>query len=149
MPMGELCVRKVVIAPRQASVWEAANLMRHYHVGDIVVTDESDGRRVPVGIVTDRDIVLEVLAQELNPASLSVGDIMTADLITVKEHEGLCQTISRMRAKGVRRAPVVNDEGVLVGIVCVDDIVELLAEELSELAKLISREQKREAEIRP
>jgi CBS domain-containing protein len=149
MPIGELCVRKVVVAPRQTSVLEAANLMRQYHVGDIVVTDESDGRRTPVGIVTDRDIVLEVLAQELNPATLSVADIMTADLITVKEHEGLCQTISRMRAKGARRAPVVDEQGVLVGIVCVDDIVELLAEELSELAKLISREQKREAEIRP
>jgi CBS domain-containing protein len=122
--------------------------MRQYHVGDIVVTDEMDHRRTPVGIVTDRDIVLEVLAQELDATSLSVGDIMTGDLITVRENEGLFQTIQLMRAKGARRVPVVNGEGVLVGIVSVDDLVELLAEELGELAKLISREQKREAEMR-
>jgi CBS domain-containing protein len=149
MPVGELCIRQVVVAPRKASVLEAAKLMRQYHVGDIVVTDDIDGRRVPVGIVTDRDIVLEVLAQELDATSLTVGDIMAGDLITVRENEGLFQTIQLMRAKGTRRAPVVNGDGILVGIVSVDDLVELLAEELGELAKLISREQKREAELRP
>ena len=148
MAIGELSIREVVIAPRETSVLEAAKLMRQHHVGDIVVTDETGGRCVPVGIVTDRDIVLEVLAQDLDAASLSVGDIMTGDLITVKESEGVFQTIQLMRAKGARRAPVVDREGALIGIVSVDDLVELLAEELSELAKLISREQKREAEMR-
>jgi CBS domain-containing protein len=148
MPVGELCIRQVVVAPRNTSVLEAAKLMRQYHVGDIVVTDESDGRRVPVGIVTDRDIVLEVLAPELDAANLSVGDIMSSDLITARENAGVFQTIQLMRAKGARRAPVVNGEGFLVGIVSVDDLMELLADELSELAKLVSREQKREAEIR-
>jgi CBS domain-containing protein len=148
MPVGELCIRQVVVALPNTSVLEAAKLMRQHHVGDIVVTDEIEGRRTPVGIVTDRDIVLEVLAQGLDAASLSVGDIMSSDLITVRENEGIFQTIQLMRAKGARRAPVVNGEGVLVGIVSVDDMVELLAEELSELTKLISREQKREAEIR-
>jgi CBS domain-containing protein len=148
MPVGELCIRQVVIAPRDTSVLSAAKLMRQYHVGDLVVTDETAGRRVPVGIVTDRDIVLEVLGQELDAASLSLNDIMTGDLIAVREHEGVFQTIQLMRAKGVRRAPVVNGEGALVGIVSVDDLIELLAEELSELVKLVSREQKREAEMR-
>ena len=73
---------------------------------------------------------------------------MAGDLITVRENEGVFQTIQLMRAKGARRAPVVNGDGTLVGIVSVDDLVELLAEELGELAKLISREQKREAELR-
>jgi CBS domain-containing protein len=126
----------------------AAKLMRQYHVGDFVVTDETAGGRAPVGIVTDRDIVLEVLGQDLDAVSLSLGDIMTGDLITVREHEGVFQTIQLMRAKGVRRAPVVNGEGALIGIVSVDDLIELLSEELSELVKLISREQKREAEMR-
>ena len=148
MPVGELCIRQVVVAPRNASVLDAAKLMRQHHVGDIVVTDEIAGRRVPVGIVTDRDIVLEVLAQELDAISLSAGDIMSSDLITVRENEGVFQTIQLMRAKGARRAPVVNSEGALVGIVSVDDLVELLAEELSQLAKLIAREQKLEAELR-
>lgn len=148
MPIGELSIRQVVVAPPDTSVLEAAKLMRQYHVGDIVVTDEIEGRRAPVGIVTDRDIVIEVLAQGLDATGLSVGDIMTGDLITVSENEGILQTIQLMRDKGARRAPVVNGEGALVGIVSVDDIVELLAEELSQLAKLVSREQKREAEIR-
>jgi CBS domain-containing protein len=100
-------------------------------------------------MVTDRDIVLEVLAQDLDATGLSVGDIMTSDLITVKDYEGVFETIQLMRAKGARRAPVVNGKGVVVGIVSVDDLVELLAEELSELAKLISREQKRGVAMRP
>ena len=148
MPIGEVCVRQVVVAARDTSVLDAAKLMRRYHVGNIIVTEQSGGRRVPVGIVTDRDIVLTVLAQELDPKTLSVGDIMTADLITVREEEGVFQTIQLMRAKGTRRAPVVDRDGALIGIVSVDDMLDLLAEELSELAKLISREQKHEAEVR-
>ncbi|MBZ5674962.1 MAG: CBS domain-containing protein [Acidobacteriia bacterium] len=148
MPVGELCIRQVVVTPRKTSVVEAAKLMRQHHVGDIVVTDETNGRRTPVGIVTDRDIVLEVLAQELDATSLTVGDIMTGDLVTVRENEGAFQTIQLMRAKGARRVPVVDGQGVLVGIVSVDDFVELLAEELSQLAKLVAREQKLEVELR-
>jgi len=149
MPVGELCIRQVVVTARKTSVLETARLMRQHHVGDIVVTDGVAGRRVPVGIVTDRDIVLEVLAQELDATTLSAGDIMSSDMVTVRENEGVFQTIQLMRAKGARRAPVVNSEGVLVGIVSVDDLVELLAEELSQLAKLVAREQKLEAELRP
>jgi CBS domain-containing protein len=148
MPVGELCIRQVVVAPPNTSVLEAARLMRHHNVGDIVIADQIEGRRAPVGIVTDRDIVIEVLAQGLDATRLSVGDIMTGTLMTVQENEGILQTIQLMRDKGARRAPVVNSEGALVGIVSADDIVELLAEELSQLAKLVSRQQKREAEIR-
>jgi CBS domain-containing protein len=149
MPIGELAIRQVVVARRDTPVMDAAKLMRQYHVGDIVVTDELDGKRLPVGIVTDRDIVLEVLAQDVDATKLSVGDIMSRDLITVREYEGVFQTIQLMRAKGARRAPVVDERGALIGIVSADDFVELLADELSELSKLISREQKREAEARP
>jgi CBS domain-containing protein len=122
--------------------------MRQYHVGDLVVTDQADGKRIPVGIVTDRDLVIEVLALGLDAASLAVEDIMTRDLATVREQEGILETIGRMRAKGVRRLPVVDAQGALAGIVTVDDLVELLAGELGELAKVISREQKYEAETR-
>ena len=148
MGIGELAIRQVVVAPRETSVLDAAKLMRQYHVGDIVITDEADGKRLPVGIVTDRDIVLEVFAQGIDATKLTVGDIMTGDLLTVKEYEGVFQTIQLMRAKGARRAPVVDKDGALLGIISADDFIELLAEELSELARLVSREQKREAEIR-
>ncbi len=148
MPIGELAIRQVVVASSETPVLDAAKLMRQYHVGDVVVTDEIDGTRQPVGIVTDRDIVLEVLAQGIDASKLAAGDIMSRDLITVRESEGIQQTIQLMRAKGARRAPVVDKDGALIGIISADDFIELLAEELGEVAKLISREQKREAEVR-
>ena len=148
MAVGELCIRQVVVASRDTRILDGAKLMRQHHVGDIIVIDESAGRRIPAGIVTDRDLVIEVMAMELDAGTLTLCDIMSADLITVREDEGVFQTIQLMRAKGVRRAPVVDGEGGLVGIVSVDDLLELLAEELSELAKLIAREQRREAESR-
>ena len=148
MPVGELCIRHTVVVPRGTTVQEAAKLMRKHHVGDVIVTDHSTGNRKPVGIITDRDIVIEVIAQGLHPSQVSVDDIMDADLLMVREQEGVFETIGKMRAKAVRRVPVIDAEGALAGIVCVDDLIELLAEELGDLAKVISREQKHEAEVR-
>ena len=145
MPIGEICNREVVIAERSLSVGEAARLMRSPHVGDLVVVEKKAGHNRPVGIVTDRDIVVEVVAAGVAPDSLTIGDIMGQDLATVREGEGVFETMRLMRAKGVRRMPVVDSEGGLVGIVTLDDLVTLLAEEMAELAKLVSREQQREA----
>lgn len=148
MPIGEICNREVVFATRDTSILEAAQLMRRHHVGDLVVVDEKNGKRIPVGIVTDRDIVIEVIAKEADINSLTAGDIMGPELVMAREAEGVFETIQLMRLKGVRRMPVVDSQGGLVGIVSVDDLVELLAEEMNELAKLISREQVREAKNR-
>lgn len=148
MPIGEICNRGVVFATRDTSILETAQLMRRHHVGDLVVVDEKNGKRIPVGIVTDRDIVIEVIAKEADINSLTAGDIMGPELVTAREAEGVFETIQLMRLKGVRRMPVVDTQGGLVGIVSVDDLVELLAEEMNELAKLISREQVREAKNR-
>jgi CBS domain-containing protein len=148
MPIGEVCVRQVVIGSIDTPVLEGAKLMRQHHAGNIVVTNNLDGHRTPLGIVTDRDLVLEVMAEDLDPKKLTLGEIMSTDLITVAESQGIYQTVQLMRAKGVRRAPVVDDKGGLVGIIAVDDLLQLLAEELSELAKLVTKEQKRESELR-
>jgi len=148
MAIGEFCNREVVFATREMSLPEAAQLMREYHVGDLVVVDEVDGKRVPVGIVTDRDMVIEVIAKSLDLDGFSVGDIMSPQLVSVQEKEGVFETIRLMRAKGIRRIPVVNQEGGLVGIVSADDILDLLAEEMAELAKVAPREQEREAKTR-
>ncbi len=144
MAIGEICNREVVIVTREAPVSEAARLMRQYHVGDLVVVDELSGRRRPVGIVTDRDIVIEVVAMEVAPESLRVGDIMSAELATVRETEGVFETIRYMRDKGIRRLPVVDRDGWLQGIVTLDDLLILLAEEMGEMAQLIVREMRRE-----
>src|ERR1017187_1061215 len=77
MTIGEIRTRKAIIAPRETSIYEAAKLMREHHTGDVVGTDEFEGRKIPAGIVTDRDMVLEILAENLDPALLSVGEIMT------------------------------------------------------------------------
>lgn len=147
MNVGELCIREVVIAQRDTTVVEAAQRMRSYHVGNLVVVeDEADGRR-PVGIVTDRDIVMAVVAVGIDPATLRLGDIMSTELATVRETEDVCETLRYMRDKGVRRMPVVDAAGRLAGIVTVDDLLGLLAEEMGHLAQLITRGQRREASL--
>ena len=148
MPIGEFCNREVVFATRETSIPEAAQLMRQYHVGDLVVVDEVDGKRVPVGIVTDRDIVIEIISQSLDFNEFSVGDIMSPQLVSVLETEGVFETVRLMRTKGIRRIPDVNREGGREGIVSADDILDLLAEEMAELAKVAPREQEREVKAK-
>ncbi|MDD1631899.1 MAG: CBS domain-containing protein [Methylococcaceae bacterium] len=148
MPIGEFCNREVVYATRETSIPEAAQLMRQYHVGNLVVVDEIDGKRVPVGIVTDRDMVIEIISQSLDLNAFSVGDIMSPQLVSVQQTEGVFETIRLMRTKGIRRIPVVNQKGGLEGIVSADDILDLLAEEMAELAKVAPREQEREAKTK-
>lgn len=148
MPISEFCNRDVVFATRKMSVPEAAQLMRQFHVGDLVVVDELESKRVPVGIVTDRDMVIQIIAKSLDFNEFCVGDIMSPQLVSVQEKEGVFETIRLMRAKGVRRIPVVNQEGGLEGIVSADDILDLLAEEMTELAKVAPREQEHEAKTR-
>jgi CBS domain-containing protein len=148
MAIGKICSREVVFAKRDATVKAAAQLMRERHVGSIVVVDEQNGKRRPAGIVTDRDIVVAVVALGLDPAVIHIGDVMSRDLIAVRDDAGVAETAELMRMKGVRRLPVTDGGGVLVGIVAADDMLSLLAEEMSSLATMVSREHKREIETR-
>lgn len=145
MPISEICNRDVVIVNPNDSVLEAARLMRQHHVGDVVVVEERGDARIPVGIVTDRDLVVEIMATGLDPMAITVGDFMVPELVTVKENTGLFEAIEYMRTKGVRRLPVVNNNGWLVGILTLDDLLELLAEEMQSVSKLVRNEHKREA----
>lgn len=149
MAIGEICNREVVVVTRETTIAKAAQLMRQHHVGDVVVVMEAGGLRTPVGILTDRDIVVETVAADLEPAALAVGEILVQDLATVQESAGVFEAIRYMRDKGVRRMPVVNEGGDLIGILALDDLIDLLAEELGALARLIAREQNREASLRP
>ena len=148
MPIGDICNRDVAFAGRNTTAQSAAKLMRHYHVGSLVVIDQNDGGRRPVGIVTDRDILLEINALDLDPNVITIGDIMSPELVSVPESFGVMETTQLMRMKGVRRVPIVNSEGNLVGIVTVDDVLEVLAEELNELARTVSHEQAKEVRTR-
>ena len=149
MPVSEICNREVVIARRDTSVNEAAKLMRQYHVGDVIVVDEKSGQRIPVGIVTDRDLVVEIMAPDAQQMVVTVGEIMTPQLATLRHDTGVYEAIQYMRGKGVRRMPVVNGNGALLGILTLDDLLALLAEELLELSKLVKNEQKKESSSRP
>jgi len=148
MAIGEICNREVVIVQRDTTIQEAAKLMRSHHAGALVVVKEVAGKRHPVGLVTDRDLVIEVLAPELDASVITVGDIMLPKPVTVPETTGVFEAIQFMRDKAVRRLPVVDGLGALIGIVALDDLLSLLADELSELSTLVTREQKREMDSR-
>jgi len=124
--------------------------MRDEHVGDLVVTDERAGRLVPVGIITDRDIVVGPLAQDVEHITqLDVGDLVTRELVTAREADDVGEVLARMRREGVRRIPVVDGGGVLVGIFTVDDVLGLLSDDLATVVALIGRGQRGEVERRP
>ena len=142
MPIGDVCSREVLVATAETTVTEAARLMRQHHVGDLVVVENDS--RVPTGIVTDRDLVLSVIATGLDPFIFTIGDLVTDKLVTVREDLGVFECIQKMRTKGVRRMPVMDAQDRLVGIVSIDDLVQLLGQELGELGRLISREQAKE-----
>jgi CBS domain-containing protein len=145
---GEICTRSVTIAFKGTSLSGAARLMRDNHVGSLVVVEETGGMRVVVGMLTDRDIVTAVVAAELDPHSLTVGDVMTTDLVTAREEDSLIDLMSSMRRKGVRRMPVVGAQNELVGIVTLDDALGILSQELALLASTIDSEGKRERSVR-
>ncbi|MBT8116960.1 MAG: CBS domain-containing protein [Gammaproteobacteria bacterium] len=145
MKAGELCNRGVITAKADMSIEEAARLMRDNHVGCLVVIKQSEGRVEPVGIMTDRDIVIELIAKSVPIEDVTVGDIMSFALLKVTEDETVFETAQRMRSRGVRRVPVITNSGELAGILALDDILSLLGEELSMLTKLMQREAEQEA----
>jgi CBS domain-containing protein len=149
MSIGVLCNREVIVTGPETSAQEAAELMRTHHVGDIVVVEERGGERRPVGLITDRDLVVELLAQRVDPAAVTVKDLMTRDLETVLEGTDFWDALSHMRACGVRRIPVVNGRGGLEGIFTFDDALELIAEGLADLVKVVGRQISREQRVRP
>jgi CBS domain-containing protein len=148
MNVGELCNRETVVAYRDTPLAEAAALMREHHVGSLVVVVNRLSERVPVGILTDRDIVVAVVAKGVESKTLTVNDVMTGGLVTVREQDGLTDALRLMRENGVRRLPVLTHSGALAGILTIDDVLELISEELGEFVRAISRERVRETRVR-
>lgn len=142
MPICDYCLTEVVTIQPDETIAAAAALMRDQHVGCLVVVE---GNR-PVGILTDRDIVRGVLAEGRDVTQTLVNDAMTHELVTVQRQAGVFDAISLMCDEGVRRLPVIDDEGHLVGIIALDDLLLLLGTELVNLASISATERNRERE---
>jgi CBS domain-containing protein len=138
----------VATVGRVTPLTDAARLMREQHVGSLVVVDETGKGRVPVGILTDRDIVVAVVAREVDPRALTAGDVMSNDLATVRPTSSAVDALQLMRRRGVRRVPVVAENGTLAGIVTIDDLLAAVAEQLADVVRAISAEQARETRTR-
>jgi CBS domain-containing protein len=148
MNVSELNNPFVVTARRTTPLTEAARLMREHHVGSLVVVDESGKGRVPVGILTDRDIVVAAVAAEVDPRTLTAGEVMSGELATVRAADSAEVALRLMRRRGIRRVPVVSEDGTLAGIVTLDDLLEKVAEQLSDAVRAIASEQVHEARAR-
>lgn len=146
LQIADFCVTQVVTTSTARSVTDCAQLMRDAHVGSLIVVDPD--RTTPVGILTDRDIVLEVLAVGLDPGTLTAGDIMTQPLATVRHDDDLSDALARMREHGVRRLVVVDGAGALYGVLAADNALEVLAEQLDAVVRVFKAEQTREAHTR-
>jgi len=148
MNVSELCNPFVVCAQRTTPLLDAARLMREHHVGSLVVVDETGKGRVPVGMLTDRDIVVAVVAGEVDPRTLTAGEVMTTDLATVHARDSAEDALRLMRRRGIRRVPVVSEVGTLTGILTLDDLLESVAEQLSDAVRAIASEQAQETRAR-
>ena len=149
MFIRDYCNMNVICCEPDAPVAEVAGLMRRHHVGDVVVIDhQTEGQRIPLGIITDRDILVETIALDIEAKLFTASDLMTAPVTTVQEDASLAEAMSIMRGKRIRRLPVVNRAGGLFGMVTSDDLLNLLAAELSMLAGLMVEQTINERRLR-
>jgi CBS domain-containing protein len=144
MLIKDVCVLDVACCARQTTVLAAAKTMRSQHAGDLIVVENLEQDRTPVGILTDRDIVVEVVAQGLDPAVTQVEQVMSKHLVVANASETLETALERMHTHGVRRIPVVDDEEALVGVVTLDDLLKVHTEQAARMLEVITREQQRE-----
>jgi CBS domain-containing protein len=137
MSVGRLCIRDVDLAEVSESAWQAAERMHQHGVGTLVVADAD---RKPIGILTDRDLVERVLARNIDPHETTVGEVMTERPTTIPEGAPIESALRMMRSGRFRRLPVVDGKGQLVGLLSLDDVLMLIAEEFADIGQLLSCE---------
>lgn len=138
MRVADICSHRVICVNEDATVFDAAELMRHQDVGALVVT--RNGTRKALGIVTDRDLVMRVIAADKKPRDVSVAEIMTLSLATCRADHDLLDALELMRTRGIRRVPVLDARSQLIGIVTTDDVIGALAEHVMDLARSVLSE---------
>ncbi len=136
MSLGNMCRKKIVCVSAGTKVKEAAKLMEQKNIGSVIVV----GSGKPVGIVTDRDILIRVVNKGLDPEKTSVDKVMTKKIVTLREDMGLFEALEKTKKKGIRRFPIVDTKGKLQGIMTLDDILYLLGKEMANVSSIIERE---------
>lgn len=144
MRIGEYCKRQVVSINANADISEAATRMREQHVGFLVVYRAGDDHRRPIGVLTDRDIVLQVTAARVDPQSVRVEDAMTRDPLIANESDDLADLLEGMRIAGIRRVPVVDSIGALSGVIAIDDAIDVITGLLCNISGSLKSEQRQE-----
>jgi CBS domain-containing protein len=148
MLLKDACMPDVVYCGPDTNVTEAAHLMRRKHVGDLIIVEDPQGERIPLGVITDRDLVVEVLARDLDPATTKLVDIMRTPVVLAAETEDTAQAVERMRAHGVRRIPVVGESGALVGVITLDDLLRQFSADATALLDVVVKGQSHEHRAR-
>jgi len=148
MKVGNVCSRLVIDVDQDEVVQRAAELMRKYHVGYLVVTESGDVDKVPIGVVTDRDIVVEVVAKAAAPDQLTVADIMTELPLVASENDEASDALDTMRSKGVRRVPVVDAKRSLIGVLAIDDLLQWVAADIGNMASIVGTQRHQESKLR-
>ena len=143
MKLERIFSRKIVHIPRSSTLEQAAKLMRDHHVGALLVIGEGP-RGLPVGLVTDRDLVIRAMAEGEGPRDLTVAEAMSPALATVPRSADVYDVLEAMRINGVRRLVVVEPDGAPAGIVSVDDVMDAFAVELGKLGELLRSESQHE-----
>ena len=145
MRVIDLSVHHVETITSDVSIRDCAKQLRDRHVGSLVVIDAENK---PLGMITDRDITIEVVAKELNPDKTSVGQVMTTPVVVAKAEENIVDALARMREFGIRRLPVVDEHGVLAGVVTNSNMLEELSMMLDSVVRNIKSSKTREVELR-
>ncbi len=147
MNVADVMTRNVTYVAEDTSLVDVARIMRKDHVGDVVVTRRGEPASRPVGILTDRDIVIQVIAEEAELSALTAGDAMSRELVTVSDSASLVEAVTQMGQHGIRRLPVTDTDGLLIGVLSLDDVLAQLGALLDNLADVVRFQQQIEGEI--
>jgi CBS domain-containing protein len=147
--LATLCKRPVHVVQPDTTVRAAAEIMREQHVGAVIVVASRSGRQKPIGIVTDRDIVVAVVALDLDPNVFLISDLLGRPLTVAGGESSLHAGLDIMQMNGIRRLPIVDRSGRLVGIVTLDDIMRALARDIGSVADVVEQEILSELALRP
>jgi signal-transduction protein with cAMP-binding, CBS, and nucleotidyltransferase domain len=142
--LESLATKIIVTATPDTTAARAAQLMRVHHVGSLIVVDPAADNGKPVGIVTDRDLVLAVMAEEMDASLFTVGDIMSTDLVTAAASADLIEATHTLCRHRVRRLIVLDDAGRVIGLAALEDLLEALARELGDLVQALRGARERE-----